>query len=239
MSKYIISITVFLSIISSSFAQKKEQNSTPKDSTQYKTAYGIRLGVDLSKPTLSFVDKSYSGLEIVGDYRISKSWYVAAEMGYEKETSFEDFLTSSSKGSFMRVGVNYNAYKNWLDMTNEIFVGFRYGLALFEHSLDSYTPNVTTGSTNTPIYFPSTPVTTPRAESGLMAHWTEFQLGIKVETLKNLYVSGGFSYKIMLSVDDQSNFKTLYAPGFNRVFETNTGFGFFYTLSYMIPIVNK
>ena len=76
-------------------------------------------------------------------------------------------------------------------------------------------------------------------ETGLTAHWTEIQLGIKVEVLKNLYLSGGFSYKIMLSLDDQKNFKTLYAPGFNRVFESNTGFGFNYTISYLIPFVNK
>lgn len=235
MSKYITNI-LFLLVFTSSFAQKltnTTSSSSKKDTTSYKTAYGLRLGLDLSKPGLSIIDKSYSGLEIVGDYRISKSWYVATELGYEKEITFEDFSQSTSKGSYIRLGVNYNAYNNWLDMNNEIYVGMRYGFALFDQTLNSYTPNVN----NT--YFPSNTIFTPATDTGLTAHWTELQLGIKAETFKNLFLGFSFSYKVGISIDDQENFKTLYAPGFNRVFESNTGFGFNYTISYLIPIVNK
>ncbi|MCF2874984.1 MULTISPECIES: DUF6048 family protein [unclassified Tenacibaculum] len=232
MYKYIISLCLTISFLQG-YAQKAKNSETPKDTIVYKTGYGLRLGVDISKPGLSIFDKSYSGLEIVGDYRVSKKWYVATELGYEKETTFEDFTNSTSKGSYIRLGANYNAYQNWLDMNNEIYVGMRYGFALFDQTLNSYRPNV--GNS----YFPSNTITTPVTDTGLTAHWTEFQLGIKVETLKNLFVSASFSYKIMISVDDQTNFKTLYAPGFNRVFESSTGFGFNYTISYLIPFVNK
>lgn len=232
MYKYIISLCLTLSFLQG-YAQKAKSSEAKKDTITYKTGYGLRLGVDISKPGLSIFDKSYNGLEIVGDYRISKKWYIATELGYEKEITFEDFTTSTSKGSYIRLGANYNAYENWLDMNNEIYVGMRYGFALFDQTLNSYKTNV--GNS----YFPSNTITTPVTETGLTAHWTEFQLGIKVETLKNLFVSAGFSYKIMISVDDQTNFKTLYAPGFNRVFESKTGFGFNYTISYLIPFVNK
>ena len=232
MYKYIISFCL-LFVYTNGFTQKKEVPNTKKDTITYKTGYGLRIGVDISRPVLSTVDKSYSGLELVGDYRISKKWYLATELGYEEEKTFEDFTTSTSKGSFIRLGANFNAYKNWLDMNNEIYVGMRYGFALFDHTLNSYKANV--GNT----YFPANTITTPMTETGLTAHWTELQLGIKVEVLKNLFLSGGFSYKIMLSVDDQKNFKSLYAPGFNRIFDSNTGFGFNYTISYLIPFVNK
>ena len=233
MLKYIINIILLL-VFTTSFSQKlPSANKTKKDTTTYKTAYGLRVGLDISKPGLSIFDKSYSGLELVGDYRISKNWYVATELGYEKEITFEDFSQSTSKGSYIRLGMNYNAYKNWLDMNNEIYVGLRYGFALFDHTLNNYIPNVN----NT--YFPSNTISEPMTDTGLTAHWTEFQLGIKAETLKNLFVGFSFSYKIGLSIDDQKGFKTLYAPGFNRVFESNTGFGFNYTISYLIPIVNK
>ncbi|CAL2101572.1 Porin family protein [Tenacibaculum sp. 190130A14a] len=233
MLKYITNI-IFLLAFTTGFAQKLTNSSTTqKDTTTYKTAYGLRLGLDISKPALSIFDKSYSGLEIVGDYRISDSWYIATELGYEEEITFEDFSQSTSKGSYIRLGVNYNAYENWLDMNNEIYVGMRYGFALFDQTLNNYTPNVN----NT--YFPSATVITPDTDTGLMAHWAEFQLGIKAETFKNLFLGFSFSYKVGLSIDDQENFKTLYAPGFNRVFESATGFGFNYTISYLIPIVNK
>lgn len=236
MHKYFISFCLII-VFTNTYSQKKQQIPVEKDTIVYKTGYGLRIGVDLSKPTLSFVDKSYSGLELVGDYRITKKWYVATELGYEKEISFEDFTTSTAKGSYIKIGANYNAYQNWLDMNNEIYIGTRYGFALFDQTLNSYTPNVTNGST-TP-YFPANTIKTPVTETGLTAHWAEVQLGIKVETFKNLFFSAGFSYKILLSIDDQKNFKTLYAPGFNRVFENNTGFGFNYTISYLIPFVNK
>ncbi|TDQ29792.1 DUF6048 family protein [Tenacibaculum caenipelagi] len=242
MYKYFISLC-FIFVFVNGYSQQttsKEKSEEKKDTVTYKTGYGLRLGIDISKPGLAIIDKSYSGLELVGDYRISEKWYVAAELGHEEEITFEDFTSSTSKGNYIRLGANYNAYENWLDMNNEIYVGMRYGFAMFDHTLNSYTPNVSSGSEGTPPYFPSNPsIQTPITDTGLTAHWTELQLGIKAETFKNLFVGFSFSYKIMLSVDDQKGFKTLYTPGFNRVFESNTGFGFNYTISYLIPFVNK
>ncbi|MFV0247716.1 MAG: DUF6048 family protein [Tenacibaculum sp.] len=239
MYKYFISFVFSLLFSCLLISQNQDKNISTKDTAVYKTAYGIRLGIDLSKPLLSIVDKSYKGIELLGDYRISKRWYIAAELGYEKETSFEDFTTSSAKGSFIRLGANYNAYRNWLNMNNEIYLGVRYGLALFEHSLLNFTPNVATGIENLPPYFPSQTVDNPTTGTRLSAHWTEIQLGIKVQVFKNLFLNAGFSSKIILSISNLSNFKTLYSPGFNRVYQNNTGFGFFYTISYLIPFVNK
>ena len=225
MLKYITSFLVlFISV--SGFSQTK-------DSITYKSPYGLRLGIDISKPIMGMIDSNSSGIEFVADYRISKNWYVAAELGNQKERTVEDYTISTSKGNFIKIGVNYNAYQNWLDMTNEIFVGFRYGTSLFDQTLNSYTIN--TGNE----YFDSNLTTTSSTTTGLSAHWTEFVMGIKVETLKNLYLGFSFNYKIMLSLEHPSNFQTLYVPGFNRVFETETGFGFNYTISYTIPFVNK
>ena len=216
-----------------------KQKTKKKDTIVYKTGYGLRLGIDLSRIGLGFIDKSYTGLELVGDYRLTKKWYAAGEIGREKEITFEDFTTSTSKGSYIRLGANYNTYTNWLDMNNEIYVGGRYGFAIFEHTLNNFTPNLSTGDSNIDIEFPNERITTPITESGLKAHWFEFQLGIKAETFKNLFIGFHGAYKIALSIDDQPGFKTLYAPGFNRVFTSNTGFGFNYSISYLIPFSKK
>lgn len=228
MLKYFISLCLLLSSLSN-FAQEKET----KDSISNKTAYGLRLGIDISKPIIGMLDSNSSGLEFVADYRITKNWYIAAEFGTQKEISAEDYTNSTSNGSFYKIGVNYNAYENWLDMNNEIFVGFRYATSAFEQTLNSYTSN--TGSD----YFSVNTITTPITTTGLNAHWAEFVMGIKVETFKNLFLGFSFSYKIMLSLEHPTNFKTLYVPGFNRVFETETGFGFNYTISYTIPFISK
>lgn len=237
MYRFFISVFGFLLMTSVILGQnKKENNSTSPVDSVYATPYGIRLGIDLSKPVKSAFDRSYSGFEIVGDYRISKRFFIAAEIGYEEENTVEDYTNSTASGSYMRLGMNFNSYNNWLDMNNEIFLGFRYGLSLFDQTLHSYTPNVIDKDLG--IYFPATPVTTPQTSS-LSSQWVELMVGIKVETFTNTFIGLSVSYKVMTSIEEPDNFKALYAPGFNRIFESGTGFGFNYTLSYLIPFKKK
>ncbi len=231
MLKYITSILLFLLSVNS-FSQTK-QTEEKKDTIIYKTGYGFRLGIDISKPIKAIFDKSYGGFEAVGDYRISKNWYLATELGHEQETTTEDYTNSKVKGNYIRLGANYNTYKNWLDMNNEIYVGFRYGFSVFNNTVNSYTTN--TGNT----YFPANKHTNPITTSGLTAHWVELQLGLKAEVFKNLFLGLSLAYKAGISIDNPENFKTLYAPGFNRVYQNKAGFGFNYTISYLIPFVNK
>ena len=230
--KYIISILLFF-IFTDGFSQEQQSSEVKKDTIIYKTGYGFRVGIDISKPIKRIFDKSYKGLELVADYRISKNWYIATEIGIEEQTNAEDYTNSTAKGKYIRIGTNYNVYNNWLDMNNEIFLGLRYGFSAFNQTLNSYTPNVN----NT--YFPAKTITTPQMATGLTAHWTEFSLGMKAEILKNIFIGMHVSYKIMLYVKDPPNFKSLFVPGFNRVFVNNTGFGFNYTISYLIPFVKK
>ena len=229
--KFFIKICFLIVFVSAPAQQKND--SIPKDSIVYKTNYGLRLGIDISKPIRSLLQDYNSGLEIVGDYRISKKWYAAAELGNEEFTSNEDFTNSTSKGSYMKIGVNYNSYNNWLDMNNEIFIGLRYGFASFEETLNSY--QVNTGNT----ILPTQSITTPSTQKGLTAHWTEIQLGFRAELYNNLFITFSSSYKIMVSITEPINFKTHYAPGFNRIYASNTGFGFNYTISYLIPFRKK
>lgn len=232
MYRYFISILLILISIDG-FSQEKKKSDEKKDTIIYKTGYGFRVGIDISKPIKSIVNDSYSGFEITGDYRITKNWFIATELGFEEENTIEDFTNSTVKGSYIRLGANYNAYENWLDMNNEIFIGMRYGFSLFDNTVNNYTPN--TGNT----YFPANSINTSFTETGLTAHWAELQLGLKAETIKNLFIGFSLSYKIGISIDNPKSFKTLYAPGFNRVYANNVGFGFNYTISYLIPFVNK
>ena len=119
-------------------------------------------------------------LEILADYRVSKRFFIATEIGYEDETTQEDYTNSTAKGSYIRLGFNYNAYENWLDMNNEIFVGYRYGFSVFDQTLNSYTPNISS------TYFPANTFT-PNTATNLNAHWSELMVGVKAETFKKLW----------------------------------------------------
>ena len=89
------------------------------------------MGLDLHRITKSFYDKNYKGLEIVGDYRLTKKIYIAGELGNEEKTKQDDQLNYSTKGTYFKVGFDFNAYENWLDMENMIYIGLREGLFKF------------------------------------------------------------------------------------------------------------
>jgi len=204
------------------------------DTIQKQVKYGFRVGVDLAKPIRTLVDKDYSGFEILADFRISESFFVAGEFGNEKKDRFETNLNSTTKGSYFKAGFDYNAYENWLGMSNVINVGLRYGFSTFSQELLGY--SIYTTNQDLP---PATRVD-PIEFNGLTAHWVELVLGIKAELINNLYLAVNVQLKRKISFDQPDNFDILFVPGFNRTYDESTfGVGYGYTLSYLIPIFKK
>lgn len=196
--------------------------------------YGLRVGVDLFKLTRALYDKEYKGLELVGDYRLTKKYYLAAEIGNENKTTDDDRLNFTTKGTYLKVGFDYNAYENWLDMENIISVGLRYGASTFSQELNSYKIY------NSSPYFGEVPVIASGEKfNGLTASWIEVVAGVKAKVINNIYV--GFSLRLnrLMSNHKPTNFDNLYIPGFNRTYNGDFGVGFNYTVSYFIPIYKK
>ncbi len=201
------------------------------DTLQAKERYGLRLGVDISKPLRSLVDEDYKGLEIKGDYRIYVNYYLAAELGNEEKYDALENITSETKGSYIKVGANYNAYNNWEGMQNEIYVGLRYGFATFSSELQEYSIY------NRDDYFEPDVRTEPQEFNNLTAGWLELQLGIKVEVLRNLYLGAHVELKRRVNENAPNFYENLYIPGFNRTYtESSIGAGYGYSISYLIPL---
>ena len=133
----------------------------------------------------------------------------------------------------IKAGFDYNAYSNWLDREDAIYIGMRYGFSTFSQTLNSFTIN------NNPFLDDLAITESGQKFDNLNAHWVEFVLGIKAELFNNLFLGFSFSGKKMISTKEPDNFKNLFVPGFNRVFLNNSGFGFNYTLSYLIPLYKK
>ena len=200
-----------------------------------KDRYGIRVGVDLYKLTRGFYDKNYKGIELVGDYRLTKNYFAAAELGSENKTTEDDRLNTTTKGTYIKVGFDYNAYKNWLDMENIISIGLRAGFSTFSQELNSYKIY------NSNPYWGEIPWK-PSGEkfSGLTAGWIEVVAGVKVKVYNNIFV--GFSLRMNTLFFDKKpseNFENLYIPGFNRTYAGNFGAGFNYTVTYFVPLYKK
>ncbi|MGY5354234.1 DUF6048 family protein [Wenyingzhuangia sp. IMCC45467] len=244
MLKYIISSIIMLySVCSISQNIKKDSltqviNEIDKDSVNpfyNPKTYGLRIGVDIIKPTLSFlkgIEKDFTGGEIVADWRINTRLFVAGEAGYTERTIEEDYFNHTAKGSYIKLGVNYNLYTNWLDMDNETYLGARYGTSIYTNRLNSYT--IAQNGT----YFD------PKEASGikytnLNTHWIEIVGGLKVETFKNLFLGFMVSFSKVISTNDPDNFKNTYSPGMGKITKNGSSANINYTISYRIPLYKK
>jgi hypothetical protein len=200
-----------------------------------KDRYGLRVGVDLYKLTRGLYDSNYKGIELVGDYRLTKKYFLAAELGSEDKTTEDDRLNTTTKGTYIKAGFDYNAYENWLDMENIISIGLRGGFSTFSQRLNSY-------KTYNPYPYWGEMPWKPSGEefNGLTASWIEVVTGVKVKVINNIFV--GFSLRLNVLVADKKpsdNFENLYIPGFNRTYAGNFGVGFNYTVTYFVPLYKK
>lgn len=228
MSKSIFSIILIISVSLTALSQETKQK---PDTIKIPQRYGLRLGLDLHRITKSFYDKNYKGLEIVGDYRLTKKIYIAGELGNEEKTKQDDQLNYSTKGTYFKVGFDFNAYENWLDMENMIYIGLRAGFSSFSQTLNTYN-----------IYEPKSFYGVSTMDSGqkwngLSASWIEVVSGLKAEVFNNVYI--GFSVRLnyLLSNKEPEGFANLHIPGFNKTYENSKfGAGFNYTVSYFIPL---
>ena len=196
----------------------------------------IRFGFDLLKPIVSSSEGDNLNYEIVGDLQLTENIYLAGEYGLVDKVIEDENINFNSTGSFLRIGFDYNMFENWIGMDNSIYIGLRYGTSNFSSKIldynvrnkDSYFSNLVTNEFQTIEY------------SNLSGNWIELLLGIKVETLKNVYLGLSLRLNKLLSDEKPNNFGNLFIPGFNKVTDENTfGSGFNYTLTYSIPLKKR
>ena len=227
MLKYFISFLT-LTLCLSNFSQEKTKDSL------YKSTYGLKLGIDLSKQIRMLTEPDYKGLVLIGDYRFSEKIYIAFEIGSEEKLVENEVLNFNTKGSFFKTGINYNIFKNIQDLENEIYIGFRFGSAQFDNQINSFTIY------NTDQYWSQNNIKNPISHDNLIASWLEFIVGFNAQVVKNLYMGLNLKVNRLLSQKTPNNFNNLYIPGFNKVLENNNvGVGFSYTIQYQIPFFRK
>ena len=214
---------------------KIEPAAQKKDSVIQKIdRYGLRVGLDLYRLTRGLYDRNYKGIELVGDYRLTKKYFLAAELGNENKTTDDDRVNFTTKGSYLKVGFDYNGYQNWLNMENIISIGLRYGFSTFNQQLNNYRIY------NATPYFQETPIIQSGQQfNDLSASWIEVVAGLKAKVFDNVFV--GFSLRLnrLVTNKEPETFSNLYIPGFNRTYDGSFGVGFNYTVTYFVPIYKK
>ena len=225
--KYIISFFTAI-IVFPLFSQQEN------DSTITKSIYGLKIGMDLSKQIRMLTEPDYKGLVLMGDYRLIDKLFIAFEIGTEDKLIENEVLNFKTKGSFIKIGANYNVYKNLEDLENEIYVGLRLGTSNFDHKLNSFKVY------NTNQYWNQNEIVNYEEFQNLNSTWFELIFGFKAEVLNNTYMGISLRLKRLLDQNEPLNFSNLYIPGFNKVLENNNiGVGLTYSLQFRIPIYKK
>ncbi|WJJ95837.1 DUF6048 family protein [Algibacter luteus] len=205
------------------------------DSSKIKLKYGLRVGGDIGKLIRTSFDDDYTGFEVMADYRLKEKLYIAGELGFEEKNTVNDYLNITTKGSYIKGGIDYNLYQNWLDMDNMIYAGFRVGASTFSHDLNSFTVYSTDQ-----YWTPQLTSDTKQEFTGLTAFWAEIMLGLKAEILNNLYLGLNVQLKFSASQTVPNNFDNVYIPGFGKTYDSSRiGAGYSYFLAYRIPLYKK
>ena len=239
----------YISILGYGFpilAQEKLKESSSKKETLKdsinpikKAPLSLRFGLDLYRIGLTQFSNDYSGLELVGDFKISKEFYLAVEIGREEATKQSEQVNFTTDGSYYKLGFDYNMYENLAGLDNQVHLGLRFATSNYRHILNKYTL-----LDRTPFWPNSANEVTNGFATGkrddLNAQWLEFVAGFKVQLLKNIYL--GLSIRLNRLINDTvpENFDNIYIPGFNQKTDENKfGAGFNYSLTYKIPISFK
>ena len=212
-----------------------QENIVSTDSVTSKQKYGLRIGLDIYKLVNSSINDNYDGFELNADYRISDKLYIASEIGLTENTEVEEYLNFTSKGTYIKSGIDFNMYTNWLDMQNMIFAGLRIGYSDFDQTINNYTiydiNNQTWGQSF---------INSPIENKDLSSLWLELIIGVKAEIFNNLFLGFNLEVKRMINSEIKDNIQNMYVPGFNRTFDGSSfGVGFGYKLSYLLPIIKK
>ncbi len=230
--KKIVIYCCFISFFA--FAANAQVQDTIVNNKRLNNTYGLRVGIDLNKLITTATNSNYKGFEINADYRLTKKWYLAGELGNENRTLAEDAINSNTKGSFIRIGGDFNAYKNLIGMRNLIFTGFRYGFSTFDQRLNSF--NIIQQDD----FFSNPNRISNLSSDGLTAHWVEFVTGIKAEVLNNFFIGFSVSVRRLVAEQKPEGFDNFFIPGFGRTNDASEfAAGFSYFVSYYLPLYKK
>ncbi len=231
-------IYIFIfSLFSINFIVGQEIENKKTDSTTVKKKLinidKLSIGIDLYNPIYSSINDDDLSYELITSLRIIEDFSIASEIGSLDRYIEDENVNFTSTGEYIKFGFDYNLFNNWIGMDNSIYLGMRFATSSFNNKIDSYT-------LRNPDSYWSNNVTSDYEtinHSDQNANWIELLVGIKVETIKNIYLGINLRLNRLLSNTSPNNFNNLYIPGFNKVTDDNSwGSGFNYTLTYSLPL---
>ena len=175
----------------------------------------ISVGIDLLGPGMRYFSdqgdyQAYAQLNIKGKFLPA----IEAGYGTADKSDITTKIDYKAKGTFFRIGCDYNILKNKHD-DYRLMVGLRYGFSSFNYD--------TTG----PVDSLMTEFTTTH-ETATM-HWAEVCFGVDAKVWGPLHMGWSVRYRRRLKCSDYIN-DPQYAPGYGNAVEGTRLMGL-YTIS--------
>jgi len=183
---------------------------------------GIRLGVDIVSPIVTFSSKDFKGWEVNADTDF-KNTYLAIEVGHWSRDIVLENGNYTNSGNYWRIGVDYNFLKKD-PVKNMFFAGFRIGHSKYDEKLDYIITTPEFGS-----------VPNSLENKNFKANWLELTTGLKVKIIKSFWMGYTGRIKLFPGFDKDQQLQTYDIPGYGLTFK-KPWWGFSYYLMYRIPI---
>jgi hypothetical protein len=196
---------------------------------------GLRIGFDLSRFALYYLEPERKCYEISADFEVVHNIYPIIECGWQtvilKKTIQDEMAYNyNSKGTFYKIGLDLNLLKNkGQNKYDMVFIGFRGAFANMNHSADNisvnsgYWGNYTGGIVS---------------KNSVNAYWAEVVGGLRAEILKNLFMGWSLSGRIMIEKSKDIYMDPINIPGFGKG-NKNSAIGFNYSIYYRIPMFKE
>jgi len=193
---------------------------------------GLRLGIDLSRFSLYYLEPSRTCFQLSADFEVIDNLYPIIEYGQQTVDLIKPTYNYQSKGSYYRIGADYNFLTskahNQYDM---VFLGLRFGTANMSHSAN----NITVDTIHS-YWGQYSDGMVP--ENNIKAYWIEVTPGIRAEIFKNFFMGWSISGRIMLKQGKEYYMDPYNIPGYGNG-SSKTGMGFNYSIFYRIPILKE
>lgn len=188
---------------------------------------GLRIGYDISRLALLYIEPERKALEFSADFEIKRNFYLTSETGTQKYAITDTLYNYTSVGPYVRFGLDYNILKNRADNQYEmVFGGLRYGYSRLQHSAD----NILISDN----YWGEGDITAFE-NATIHAHWIEAVGGVRAELFKHVFIGWSFRWRIMLYQSKLPVMKPIYIPGYGRG-EKKSVIGFNYYVYISIPL---
>jgi hypothetical protein len=183
---------------------------------------GLRIGINLIRPLMTYIEPSRFGMEAVADYNLGYEYFAVAEAGYSYRDLEKPSWQLKESGIFIRLGADKNFYAQFDDV---IALGGRLGFSSYSRSAPAInvSENYWGGFTGS------------LAEETFFKQWAEVVIVLKTELFSNVFLGWNLRGKLLLSGKEDRNMNDRYIPGFGSTDVKSTA-GFDFYIYYRFPL---